>query len=505
LYEEHGIGCVHHLRGMFAFALWDAKLKRLLLVRDRMGEKPLYLWEGDGILCFASELRALLKGLSHKPEIDPVSIDLYFHFGYVPEPLTPLERIYKLPAGHLLIADTTPWHIRQQQYWDMLNAPPLEGDPVADIRTELDAISQIIIRADVPVGVALSGGLDSSAIAALAVRRYSTAMHAFSVGYPGRPSNDERADAKALADFLKMPFHEVELATDQLVHFFPDLVCYSDDPIPDISAYGYYAVNRLAQEHNVPVLLQGHGGDELFWGYPWVRKATMASLAKKRANQTGNRLRRFWHSLRQHYVFADTLVFMDSRLDFQVAAEWKANQLYTVDFATSLTERTPYEVFAFAPPWKDVPVMMTNLICKTYLLENGIVQGDRLSMASSVELRLPLVDYRLVEVIIGHRKTKPDHKLPPKTWLQRAMEGILPEWVIYRPKVGFAPPVRSWYEALHATYGTYLDGGYLVQAGVLSAGRARALAEGKDLQRGVKTMPFKALCLELWCRGVLAG
>ena len=134
-------------------------------------------------------------------------------------------------------------------------------------------ISELIIRSDVPVGVALSGGLDSSAVAALAAKKYPGSMHAFSVGYSGRPFYDERADAKALADHLSMPFHEVEISTGDMVDGFSELIGWRDDPIADISGYGYYAVMRAARAHNVPVMLQGQGGDELFWGYPWVRES----------------------------------------------------------------------------------------------------------------------------------------------------------------------------------------------------------------------------------------
>ncbi len=280
LYEEHGLDCVQHLRGMFAFALWDSKQRRLMLARDRMGEKPLYLYESDGRLLFASEMKALLSSGLVPFDLDPNAVDLYFHYQYVPEPMTPLKRVRKLNAAHLLIVETDPWRVEERCYWRMEDAPPIEGEPAKLIRAELETASEIVIRSDVPVGVALSGGLDSSAIAALAQKKYPGTMHAFSVGYPGRPQHDERADAKALADHLEMPFHDVELTTEDMVAFFPDLVYWRDDPIADISGFGYYAVMKIAREQGVPVVLQGQGGDELFWGYNWVRDAARESVRK---------------------------------------------------------------------------------------------------------------------------------------------------------------------------------------------------------------------------------
>src|SRR5262249_31776409 len=155
------------------------------------------------------------------------------------------------------------------------------------IREQLETIGELVIRSDVPVGVALSGGFYSSAIAALAARKYPGTMHAFSVGYPGRPASDERSDAEALANHLGLPFHDIELTTPEMVKFFPELVYWRDDPIADISGFGYYAVMKVARAHGVPVVLQGQGGDELFWGYDWVRESAVQSARKLELSHQG--------------------------------------------------------------------------------------------------------------------------------------------------------------------------------------------------------------------------
>ena len=528
LYEECGTDCVHHLRGMFAFALWDNKHQRLLLARDRMGEKPLYLYEHKGQLIFASELKALLRSGIVPFELDPVAVHLYFHYQYVPEPATAIKNVRKLPAAHILTIDINPWQINESSYWSMEDAPPLDGDPVELIRSELETISELIIRADVPVGVALSGGLDSSAIAALAAQKYPGTMHAFTIGYPGYPHNDERREARALADYLGIPFHDIELATEDMVAFFPELIYWQDDPIADISSYGYYAVMKLAREHGVPVILQGQGGDELFWGYQWVRQAAYESINKKILLEEGWKallkylkptLPNFWplrdlkewiisgagiysgwqQFLRHKKTAKEQLVFYDLTPDFQMAC-CKARDMYSPTFVEHLDSVSPFDLFSISQPWPKIEVLLTRLICETYLMENGITQGERLSMASSVELRLPLVDYRLVETVVGLRKTHKDYNLPPKSWLKAALKDTLPDWTLSRPKRGFEPPVRSWHRALFTAYGNMLNHGYLVQAGILKAESAQHLSTGPFPQGTVTPLSFKALVLELWSR-----
>lgn len=264
LYEQYGLDCVQHLRGMFAFAIWDSRLRRLVLARDRMGEKPLYLYLHDDVMYFASELKALMAAGVVPFELEPAAIDLFFHYNYVPEPMTPIHGVRKLPAAHALVIDAKTGEQREWCYWRMEDAPLVAGDPSEVIRNELEVISELIVRSDVPVGVALSGGLDSSAIAAMTARKYPGVMQAFTVGYSGNSQYDEREDAKRFAQHLGMPLHEVILHPEALGAFFPELVYWLDDPIGDISAFGYYSVMRAAKAHGVSVMLQGHGGDELF-------------------------------------------------------------------------------------------------------------------------------------------------------------------------------------------------------------------------------------------------
>jgi asparagine synthase (glutamine-hydrolysing) len=358
-------------------------------------------------------------------------------------------------------------------------------------------------------------------------------MHAFSVGYPGQPATDERADARALANYLGMPFYDVELTTSDMVSFFSELNYWRDDPIADIAGYGYYAVMKLAREHSVPVVLQGQGGDELFWGYDWVRDAAKQTARKHALRQKGvlsalpqyltpqaptctsryelwqwarraGGLRPGWRSFRRDRGEPEgQFVFLDLLGDFRSPAE-ELPELYTPSFREQLNGSNTAELFTFADPWPDIDITITRLICDTYLRENGVTQGDRLSMASSIELRLPLLDHRLAETVIGLRKTQSDATKPAKAWLKTALEDVLPDWVVNRPKRGFTPPVRQWHDALFSVCGDSLRNGYLVQARVLKPKSGELLAEGSFPQEAITPLSFKALVLELWCRQLLA-
>lgn len=375
--------------------------------------------------------------------------------------------------------------------------------------------------------IILSGGMDSSAIAVLAASKYPGTMHAFTIGYPGWPWQDERHDARELADHLKMPFHELELSSDAVVDDFPTMVRFRDEPIADISGSSYYAVMKLARDHDVPVMLMGQGGDELFWGYDWTRDAVEQNFRKQALHDDGSVGLRDYIKVTapplsytggmrwlkgaagiraglQRYSAdrtssADRMVFYDLVPEFQEAATLTPS-LYSPDFARRITRDRPYDLFSTTRPWPQIDLRITRLVCETYLLVNGITQGDRLSMASSVELRLPLVDYRLVETVIGLRKTYTDFDLRPKKWLIDALKHIVPSFVITRPKRGFTPPWREWNRALFGRYGKELAEGYLVGQGVLRPDAARRLSRGIMLPSVQIPLAFEALVLETWCR-----
>ncbi|NQV61914.1 MAG: asparagine synthase (glutamine-hydrolyzing) [Alphaproteobacteria bacterium] len=525
LYEERGVECVHELRGMFAFAIWDARKRRMVLGRDRMGEKPLYIYETGRTLIFASELQALVASGRVPVTPDPVSVDRYFHYGFVPEPATALAGVRKLAAAHVMTIDVDAWNISTTRYWDMKDSPPIDGDPVECTRAALDDVFKGVARADTPVGVALSGGIDSSAIAALCVRN-GLNVSTFSVGYSGRPRSDERHQASAFADRLGIPFHDVELNVDDMIAQFPDIVAWRDDPIADIAGYGYFAVSRLARDNGVPVMMQGQGADELFWGYDWTVKAVAESEAKESGRAPGVHglfeeigeafplsldradIARFVRNgagigaaaargQRHRQMPPERMVFYDLTAGYQTF-EQSRESLLSEAILSKVNASSAARPFTVTLPWGNIEIRITDLLCGTYLRENGIAQGDRLSMRSSVEMRLPFVDYRLVETVIGLRKSGSDSRNGLKRTLRDALRDVLPEEILNRRKRGFAPPATEWQTALLAAYGDSLADGTLVAKDILTSKAARDLAGARPGIGYKSLIAFRALILEQW-------
>ena len=298
-----------------------------------------------------------------------------------------------------------------------------------------------------------------------------------------------------------------------------------DDPIADIAGQGYWAVMQHANRAGVPVMLLGQGGDELFWGYPWVRQAVAESRRKARGHSLDYvRLRRpralgprslarwlmsgcgVFENLaglrRDRRSPSERLVCYDLTPDF---ADVDSRLIYGSTFRDHLQAPScdAASLFSFPQPSDRIELLVMDVVCKTYLMENGLAQADRLSMAASVESRLPLVDYRLVEKVVGLTKV---HGLPaqPKQWLRAAAASVLPDWVLRRPKRGFTPPVRRWHRQLFRRYGRHVADGFLVQQGVLTPVAAQQFARGDIRSGSIVPLSFKALVLELWCQGLLS-
>jgi asparagine synthase (glutamine-hydrolysing) len=496
LYEEKSLEFLSGLRGMFALALWDGTRQRLILARDRMGEKPLY-WYRDprGRVWFASEMKSLLLALDREAAVpSPDAVNLFLTYQYVPEPRTMFEAVRKLPAGHLFeISTSNPRDATPRRYWDYLAPRCSTGDAVEQVRTELERACKIMGRADVPVGIALSGGIDSSVVAALSVRTYPGTLQAFTVGYPGRPENDERLAASSLARHLDIPFFEVELKEEDFIRGLPQLIWSMDDPIADIAAYGYYAVAALARGQGVPVLLSGLGGDELFWGYSWVRDAVRRTEQKR----VRNSLSRWFHESvgGRGTGGSEYMVLFDLHEDLRRGDLWSRAIL-----TPSAAERLPANLwmnYIETSEWDRVPIRLSNILNQTWLVSNCLALADRTTMAHSIEMRLPLLDGPLIELVTGFRQNGLNDWQKPHKWLLiEAVKGILPEEIFWRQKQGFTPPVRQWMEAVGKRYGFMVTDGTLVRRGILNKSAvARFLATGPDT-----FFAYKLVLLEIWCR-----
>lgn len=536
-YKVWGQGCVTHFRGMFAFALWDEREKSLFLARDRCGEKPLFYHRNRDSLTFASELKGLLPLLAHRPPLNPSTVDMYLHYQYVPEPYTLLEGVHKLPAAHTLLLSPSHWYAEPIRYWSVEDHPQITDLPTTTtgilrcIREGLEEAVKLTLRSDVPIGVALSGGIDSGAIAALAQKHCSEPMHAFSVGYPGRPPYDEREQALRLARQLGVIVHEVELPVGSFVDFFPKLVRIMDEPIADPAAFGHYSIPKAAADMGIKVLLTGIGGDELFWGYPWVSQATVANETIARVPLLGwagrflgsaniqsvlrkmpdspylpAALRR-WAAvllpMADRYTPKGQLHFYTVAPDFNDA--WRIKDVVYGAAMRDLGEDNPFRPADIGPRSMDqIPVAVIRMLFDTWLTSNCLSLGDRVSMGVGVEVRLPFLDSKLIELAMALRRHNPDHGLGQKAWLRAALKGVLPAEVLTRPKAGFQPPVWEWLSGVVSRYGDRLRDGNLVSTGILHDRRVNYVLQDMPKQGWPGLFfAYKLLLLEMWQREVV--
>ncbi len=490
LYEEAGMDGLLKLRGMYAISLYDKKQNLLYLVRDRMSEKPIYYATKDDRFYYASEFKAVTK--AYNPEeltLRPEAIDLFLHYQFIPEPMTMVKEVTKVPAGHYAKIHLTTLAIEIKAYWQMLDSAPVtatQEEAAKLVRDELLYISDIIGRSDVPVGIALSGGLDSSTVAALVKHHNSNkdVTNAFTIGYAGRPNYDEREKAQMLSDELGITLHQIELTTADFIQDFPKLVAAMDDPIADIAAYSISRVMQAASEKGIRVMLNGIGADEIFWGYQWIADAVKKTNEQVAAGQTTH------------------LAFYDTNPDFKLL-EQKKKWLYPKKFAAQLPADNNSQ-YAQLGDATQVPAAMIERLSSTWLFSNAVALSDRMSMRHSVELRSPFLDYKLVELAVGLNKT--NHELnqqPTKQLLKDAVREFLPSEVVDRPKQGFRPPVEQWFAAVIWKYGRKLYGGYLMRHGVIDRKRLAYLFMATTAPQVF--LQYKYILLELWCRVYLEG
>ncbi|MEK6531624.1 MAG: asparagine synthase (glutamine-hydrolyzing) [Deltaproteobacteria bacterium] len=539
-YALLGEKCLDRLRGAFAFAIYDCLEKRVFLARDRLGEKPLYYMAAEDSFVFASELKSILQYLrlnGARTEIDLDAVNMYFHYQYVPEPYTCIKGILKLPAGHTLTLSAKDLCFVVRKYWDIEDIEPRQGAPASLIRECFDGLSGIIIRSDMPVGVSLSGGIDSSAIAAFAARHYKDNMHAFSIGYPGRPGCDERGKAEAFARSLGLKFHDTELSADALADEFEGMVYFMDDPIADIAAYGYFSVNRLARRHGVPVLLSGTGGDELFWGYEWVRGAVERNILKQKVTgketadiglsylveafrETSKKqmlinpfaairgfLERAGKERAKFFKNPERFIFYDDTPNFSAASGF-LSALSTDAFRQGVSAEKLFSFFT-DDNWDRIPIKICKFLMQTWLFSNCVALNDRMGMAHGVETRLPFLDYKLIELVIGLRKASADdYRLGYKRWFVDAMKGIVPEEILEREKQGFTPPYEEWFKAIVKRFKGRCTQGVLVSSGIM---RPEAMAVFLDsvLSDTLDTrrlfFAYKMVLLEVWLKRFTGG
>jgi asparagine synthase (glutamine-hydrolysing) len=448
LYERHGPAYARHLRGMFAVALWDAHRRRLVLARDRYGIKPLYYREAEGTLEFASELRALPRG-----EVDFAALETFLAFNSIPAPYSIFRETRKLPAGHVLVWEEK-GGVTVERYARPGPVPvdELRGDDEAELVEELRARLRDSVRAhllaDVPVGVLLSGGVDSAVLAALAAQETPDAVHTFTIGFEER-SFDERADARLVAERYGTNHHELLVHPDPLV-LVPALADVFDEPFADSSALPTYLVSELAAEH-VKVALSGEGGDELFGGYYTyaadllaARVAPLARLARPLVERLpSSSAKASFDYKAKRFVRAAHLPPLERHHG------WK--EIFSPDARAELTGRRgafdPVDVLRARyaeTDGADPLARLQDVDFGVYLVDDLLVKTDRASMAHSLEARVPFLDPVVTNFAFGLPAKHKVRGLSKKVLLRKAAEPLLPREVVHGRKRGFSIPAAAW-------------------------------------------------------------
>lgn len=462
LFEESGPACINELNGMFAIVIWDKQNETLFLARDRMGIKPLYYyWDGKTFV-FASEIKAIAASGLVDLQVNPQAIWDYLTFRYVPQPESIWKNVYKLPPGHHLQFSSKDKAPLIKRYWDI---PYSDADPELAPEEYISQFDELFLSAvryhliaDVPVGVLLSGGLDSSAVAAAISEVHNARLDSFSVAFKDSPSTNELHHARLASKHTGTNHHEVIIGRKEFLDFLPSLVHFSDEPLADLASVPLFYVSQLARQ-KVKVVLSGEGSDEVLGGYAFHRTQRlwdslqrlqvlpavlrrMASAARpllpaRHAEKLGwlhqkprDWLRQTPFNMTHFFSEADKQVLFGSRNSFQPS----------LDKVLADTRRAPSELPLHQALYT---------YCQSWLVEDLLMKADKMTMANSIELRVPFLDYRLVDwaaqtptwVKVGGG---PAGRYDSKWVLRRFAEKRLPAEIINRPKQGFPVPVYDW-------------------------------------------------------------
>lgn len=521
-YEEFGASCVAHLRGMFAFAIWDDREKKVFIARDRVGKKPLYYSvTRGGTLVFGSELKSLLEHPDVERNLSPPALDAYFSLGYVPDPISIFDNVEKLPPGHHLTF--TNGRLVVERYWDFSYDVTNNGDNgtndgnghqasdyLQELRELLDEAVKLRLVSDVPVGAFLSGGIDSSTVVALMARHMDQPVKTFSIGFH-EDSYDELKYARLTAKKFGTEHHEF-LVTPDICEVVDELAWHFDEPFADSSALPTYVVSKLAREH-VKVVLTGDGGDELFAGYS--RYVTERHRSKfdlvPRAVKEGvldPLSRHLPHGAwGRNYLQNVSLDPISRYLDtVSVFTGLNKTSLYTADFSDELRDAGQLSSY-FHELSRNVKTnapldSLLYIDSKTYLPGDILTKVDRMSMAVSLEARVPLLDHKLVEFVTRIPASMKMAGIETKHLFKRAIADLVPAEVVNRPKQGFGMPIQKWInQQLRERIRDTLNDPRTLERGYVAREYVGLLLDEHERGRRDHAMGLWALLmLELWHR-----
>jgi len=523
LYEEFGEEMLPKLRGMFGFAIWDDKAKTLLVARDRLGIKPIYYhWDNQALL-FASEVKAILADPSVPADVDPNELLSFLTYFYPPGEKTLFKGINKLSPGHSLTVKNG--ELKITQYWDLSFDKTSPAPSLTQSMGELTELLRETVRqhmiSDVPVGVLLSGGVDSTAMLSFAVEQTDKPVSTFTIGFDGSLCTDERPYARIAADKYGTKHYEMTIRSEDFLDFLPKYVWHMEEPVCEPPAVALYYVSKLALDHGVKVLISGEGGDEAFAGYQnyrnlvWLEriKGLLGPLAKP-ASAFGNGLGSIgpFRRLRKYAPLMamplEKCYYSRTSDPFQYFNQ-KRGSLLTQDFLQCLNgsnpARTAEGYFAAAAGCGALDRMLY-VDTKTWLPDDLLIKADKMTMANSVELRVPLLDHCVLEfaaALPAHFKLR---GFTTKYILKKALSSRIPRAIRDRKKTGFPVPYEAWLrkEMKETVWSVLMDPGTL-KRGYFRPEAVEALLKANSNGRDYSKEVFSLLTVELWHRTFLGG
>jgi asparagine synthase (glutamine-hydrolysing) len=519
LYEEMGPDCVNKLRGMFAFALYDERRQKLLMARDRLGKKPLhYALQGQRLL-FGSEIKAILAVAPEIATVNQKALLQYMYFGYVPDPLTAFTTIQKLPPGHLLEFENGKITVRQ--YWDLpqysTHPPRSEEECLEEMEHRLAEAVRIRLISEVPLGALLSGGTDSSTVVALMARASSKPVKTFAIGFRNQEFN-EAPYARMVAEKFGTDHHELIVEPD-VFETVETLTSSLEEPFGDSSMLPTYYVSQMARKH-VTVALSGDGGDEIFAGY----ERYAIHLRRRVFERIPSGVRRFYREKIYPLLPAD---MRGKKFSYHISLPWReryvdamalvptfereipllSDEFRAVGCETGDPEDVMYRYFEQAPA-SDPVSQMLYVDTKTYMVGDILTKVDRMSMATSLEVRVPILDHEFVEWATGLPLDWKIRGGKQKYILRKLAERVgVPREVLYRPKQGFALPLVHWlkHELKELVLSVLLDPRTLQRGYFEARGVRQILDEHFRGRRSHSGQIWRLLMFELWHRNYLEG
>jgi len=517
LYEEYGVDCLSRLNGMFAFALWDTREQNLFLARDRLGIKPLHYLQYPGGIVFGSELKALLQHPLVEARLDFHALSKYLTYEYVPTPHSIFKGIKKLEPGHYLVH--TKDKLENHTYWDI----PIEENAISYKREEEHA-EELLYRlqesvhkrllSDVPVGVLLSGGIDSSTVSVLAAEACPHQIQSFSIGFD-ETSFDETRYSQTIVRLLGTKHHHQVLSSQKMLDVIPHVINILDEPIADASIIPTYLLSNMTSQH-VKVALGGDGADELFAGYPTYQAhklVTYYSILPHQIRNVINRLvqrlpvshRNISFDFKIKQFLRGMGVSSEIRFFLWMGAflEQEKRNLLTRENQEYLAENNPFEdVIHYVQESKLLKEFerILYLCMKLYLQDDILVKVDRASMANSLEIRVPYLDHTFVEYVAGLPTIYKLRGLTTKYILKKAVKDILPKEIVRRKKKGFGIPLSKWFnQELKDLLLSYLNEERIKKAGIFHYPYIQRLLDGHfSHKQNNRKQLWTLLVFEMW-------